>query len=153
VDCGWARGERRRGRLAWTLMIGRQHEKRVLREILDGVSRRGAGVLVRGEPGIGKTVLVSEVEEAARERGFEVWRTVAVESETSLPFAGLHLLLRPVMDRVADLPGPQRDALLAAFGMAAVSTPDPWRAGSRATPSSCSPRCATGSTARWRPPE
>jgi DNA-binding CsgD family transcriptional regulator len=106
-------------------MIGRQHEKQVFGEILDGVSRRGAGVLVRGEPGIGKTVLVSEVEEAARERGFEVWRTVAVESETSLPFAGLHSLLRPVLNRIVDLAGPQRDALLAAFGMAEVSTPDP----------------------------
>jgi DNA-binding CsgD family transcriptional regulator len=110
-------------------MIGRQHETRVLGEILDGVSRRGAGVLVRGEPGIGKTVLVCAIEEAARERGFEVWRTVAVESETSLPFAGLHVLLRPVMNRIADLPGPQRDALLAAFGMAEVSTPDPFLIG------------------------
>jgi hypothetical protein len=40
-----------------------------------------------------------------------------VQSETRLPFAGLHQLLRPLLDRASQLPGRQRDALLAAFGV------------------------------------
>jgi hypothetical protein len=40
-----------------------------------------------------------------------------VQSETRLPFAGLHQLLHPLLDRASQLPGRQRDALLAAFGV------------------------------------
>jgi len=39
---------------------------------------------------------------------------------THLPFAGLHQLLRPILHRVDELPGPRRDAILACFGMSAT---------------------------------
>jgi hypothetical protein len=48
---------------------------------------------------------------------FQVIRGAGAESETELPFAGLHMLLRPVLDRLKALPGPQQDALDAAFGL------------------------------------
>lgn len=40
------------------------------------------------------------------------------ESETRLPFAGLHELLRPVLDRLDRLPELQRHGLEMAFGLA-----------------------------------
>ena len=43
-----------------------------------------------------------------------------VPSETNLPFAGLYELLRPIVERTERLPGPQQDALRAAFGLADV---------------------------------
>jgi len=48
--------------------------------------------------------------------GFRVIRGAGVESEAELPFAGLHVLLGSVLDRRLLIPGPQRDALDAAFG-------------------------------------
>jgi hypothetical protein len=47
-----------------------------------------------------------------------------VEAESELPFAGLHQLLRPVLDRVDDLPEVQRAALHGAFGLSADGVPD-----------------------------
>jgi DNA-binding CsgD family transcriptional regulator len=45
-----------------------------------------------------------------------VLSVTGVEAEAHLPYAGLHQMLRPVLDATAGLPVPQRDALLAAFG-------------------------------------
>ena len=49
-----------------------------------------------------------------------------MQSEALLAFAGLHQLLQPVLGNIDELAGPQRDALLAAFGMTEVSAPDPF---------------------------
>src|SRR5258708_39638712 len=59
----------------------------------------------------------------ARARGLRALTIAGTQSETHLPFAGLHQLLRPILSEVADLPDPQRDALLAAFGMRAGPAP------------------------------
>jgi hypothetical protein len=50
--------------------------------------------------------------------GCRVVRVAGVESEMELAFAGVHQLCAPMLDRVRDLPGPQRDALSTAFGLA-----------------------------------
>jgi DNA-binding CsgD family transcriptional regulator len=47
-----------------------------------------------------------------------------VESEMELPFAALHQLCGPLLDRVDALPGPQRDALATTFGLSAGAVPD-----------------------------
>ena len=49
---------------------------------------------------------------------------VGVQSETRLPFSGLHQLLQPIIPLAEGLPPRQRDALLAAFGMSANSAPE-----------------------------
>ena len=41
-----------------------------------------------------------------------------------LPFAALHQLCGPLLDRVDALPGPQRDALATTFGLSAGAVPD-----------------------------
>ena len=78
--------------------------------------------MVGGEPGVGKTALLEYVIESAP--GFQVARAAGVESEMELPFAALHQLCAPMLDRLKRLPGPQRDALGVAFGLTAGAAPD-----------------------------
>ncbi|HEX6445624.1 MAG TPA: AAA family ATPase [Streptosporangiales bacterium] len=85
-------------------------------------SGRSAVVTFVGEAGIGKTSLLEYAVEHAD--GFRVLRCDGVESEAELPFAALHQLLRPVLDRIDALPGPQAAALRGAFGLAEASTAD-----------------------------
>ena len=47
-----------------------------------------------------------------------------VEAESELPFAGLHQLLWPVLDRADGLPDVQRAAIHGAFGLSADAVPD-----------------------------
>lgn len=99
-------------------LIGREREVEALEQLIDHVNERGAALLVRGAAGIGKSALLTTARERAREHGMRDLYAIGVQSETHLPFAGLHQLLHPILDDAADLPEPQRDALLAAFGMA-----------------------------------
>jgi hypothetical protein len=56
--------------------------------------------------------------------GCRVARASGVESEMELAFAGLQQLCAPMLDRLDHLPGPQRDALSLAFGLAEGPPPD-----------------------------
>jgi hypothetical protein len=78
---------------------------------------RGGALVVRGEPGIGKSALLAAVRARAADDGLGVLSAVGVQSEARLPFAGLHQLLQPILPGADRLPAPQRAALLAAFGM------------------------------------
>ena len=79
-------------------------------------------LVVRGEAGVGKTALLDYLLEQAR--GCRVARASGVQSEMELPFAGLHQLCAPMLERLGRLPDPQRDALRIAFGLAAGDAPD-----------------------------
>ncbi len=72
-------------------------------------------LLLHGEPGVGKSALLAHLETSAT--GLRVLRAAGVESEMELAFATLHQFCVPLLDRVQDLPAPQRDALETAFGM------------------------------------
>jgi DNA-binding CsgD family transcriptional regulator len=91
----------------------------LLAEVRAGRSRV---LVVRGEPGIGKTALLSYAADTAQD--FRVARAEGVESEMELPFAALHQLCGRMLDRLEALPAPQRDALGVAFGLRAGSAPD-----------------------------
>jgi hypothetical protein len=95
----------------------------MLDQFLDAV-RAGAGraLVVRGEPGVGKTALVEYLVERAS--GCRVAHASAVESEMELAFAGVHQLCAPMLHRLERLPGPQREALGTAFGLGSGSAPD-----------------------------
>jgi len=93
-------------------LIGRAEETKVIRHVLSEARRGSAGVLVlRGDPGIGKTALLGYADEYARRMGFLVLGTGGVQLESELPYATLHQLLRPVQDRLEALPAPQSAAL------------------------------------------
>lgn len=104
-------------------LLGRQGECEALRGLLEQVLSGHSGVVVvRGEPGIGKTTLLDYLQ--ARAVDCRTARAAGVEAEMELPFAGLHQLCAPFLDRAAELPTPQRDALATAFGISSGPPPD-----------------------------
>src|SRR5215469_6230282 len=108
-------------------LLGRDQEQSFLRSLLDEVATHGQALVLRGEPGVGKSRLLSDTARQARERGMRVLTTTGVQSEAHLPFAGLHQLLRPVRARAADLPSVQRAALDSAFGLTREAAPEHYR--------------------------
>ncbi len=100
-----------------TVFLDRVGELTRLEELLQTLPDAGRSVLLTGEPGIGKTSLQEVLVARARDLGHAVLRTSGSPGEGELPYAGLHRLLRPVLPRIDELPGPQRNALLAAFGL------------------------------------
>ena len=83
-------------------------------------------LVVRGEPGVGKTVLLDHL--ARHATGCRVARAVGVQSEMELAFAGLHELCSPMLKRLVRCPAPQREALQTAFGLSVGAAPNrfPW---------------------------
>ncbi|MER6514893.1 LuxR family transcriptional regulator [Nonomuraea sp. NPDC001636] len=107
-------------------LFGRESERRRLSAFVGGVHLSGGAMLVRGEPGIGKSTLLLDTAEIAAAHGMRILRLAGVESETHMPFAGLHQALLPLRAEIRGLPAPQRDALGAAFGLTDARVPDPF---------------------------
>ena len=107
-------------------IIGREAALARLRGLVDQVPLASEVLLVTGEAGMGKTVLLADAAGRARSAGMRVLSVTGRESESRLAFAGLHQLLRPVLSSAAGLPGRQAQALMGALGMAADPVaPDP----------------------------
>jgi DNA-binding CsgD family transcriptional regulator len=105
------------------LLLGRHTEREVLDRLLAGVRDGHSGVLVvRGEPGVGKTALLKYAISSAS--GFRVVRAVGIESEMELPFAALQQVCAPMLDGLAGIPDPQQEALRVAFGLSSGQAPD-----------------------------
>src|ERR1700746_338118 len=104
-------------------LFGRTAELEILGRLIANVRRgRSAVLVVRGEPGIGKTELLRQL--IAESSGFGVPRVAGVESEMELPYAGLHQLCAPMLGRLGSLAEPQRRALSVAFGLTTGDSPD-----------------------------
>ncbi len=104
-------------------LVDRQRERQALDSLMEDLrSGRGRALVVRGEAGVGKSALLEYAAGAAPD--MRVARAVGVESEMELAFAGVHQLCAPLLDRLARLPAPQRDALGIAFGLRGGGAPD-----------------------------
>ncbi|MGH9133402.1 MAG: ATP-binding protein, partial [Ilumatobacteraceae bacterium] len=104
-------------------LVDRHSEREVLDRLLTDARGHQSRVLVlRGEAGIGKTALMDYL--ATNSSGCQVVRVAGVESEMELAFAGVHLLCASMLNRVADLPAPQRAAVGTAFGLVAGEAAD-----------------------------
>jgi DNA-binding CsgD family transcriptional regulator/tetratricopeptide (TPR) repeat protein len=105
------------------LFLGRRAEC----EVLDGMlaaarNQHSATLVIRGEAGLGKSALLDYAVRSASD--LKLVRTSGVESESELAFAALHQLCRPMLDLLDRLPGPQRGALMVAFGLEDGPAPD-----------------------------
>ena len=92
------------------VLFGREAESAAVEGLIAraGSSRSGA-LVIRGEPGVGKSALLGHAIEHAT--GMRVLRAGGIEAESELAFAALHQLVRPVLDRVGRLAEPQAAAL------------------------------------------
>src|SRR6202045_5416184 len=109
-----------------TPLLGRTDELEILRQLIADVrDGRSAVVVVRGEAGIGKTVLLDAL--IAEATGFRVCRATGVESEMELAYAGLHQLCAPLLGGLTSLAEPQRRGLSVAFGLESLDGDAPDR--------------------------
>src|SRR3954469_19918217 len=91
-------------------LIDRHGERQSLHDLLERTRAGMGGALVlRGEPGIGKSTLLDEAVETAAD--MQVLRVVAAELEMAFGYAAVHQLLLPLLPAVDRLPAPQRRAL------------------------------------------
>jgi len=105
------------------MLWGREQQCALLDGLIaDARGGRSRVLVVRGEPGIGKTALLGYAADTAAD--FQVARAEGVESEMELPFAALHQLCGRMIDRLDRLPVPQRDALRVAFGLQPGNAPN-----------------------------
>ena len=111
-------------------LYGREREFEVLSALVRGLAEGAGGALVvRGEAGIGKSSLLAVAAGLAEQAGAQVLTATGIQSETTLPFAGLHQLLRPVLPLAERLPPRLRSALLSAFGLADAEPAGPFLIG------------------------
>jgi len=105
------------------VLYGRDAERALIDALLDAArASRGGALVVRGEPGVGKTALLEDTRRRATD--MHVLSARGLEAESELPFAGLHQLTRPALELLDRLPGPQADALRGALGLSAGSGHD-----------------------------
>ena len=113
------------GRGRATALTDRISERGALDRLVQAVrAGESRALLVRGDPGVGKTVLLDYLAGQAAGAGCRVARAAGVQWEMELAFAGLHQLCRPMLGHAGRLPVPQHDTLRTAFGIAAGPPPD-----------------------------
>jgi hypothetical protein len=105
------------------VLHGRRRESAAISVLLDAArSARGGSLVIRGEPGVGKTALLAHAVE--RSPDLRVLSAVGVPAESGLPFSALQRLLRPVLGDLDALPAVQATALRAALGLLSARRPD-----------------------------
>jgi DNA-binding CsgD family transcriptional regulator len=105
------------------VLRGRRNECGALDRLIEAVRAGASRVLVvRGEPGVGKTALLDYL--AGHAPGCRVVRAIGVQPEMELAFAGLHQLCAPMLDHLDQIPVPQREALRTAFGIDTGAAPN-----------------------------
>ena len=102
-------------------LVGRDAELTRLRTLVDPAPDNSRVLVVLGDAGMGKSMLLADVARRAGSAGMQVLSVTGRESESNLAFGGLHQLLRPVLATVSGLPKRQASALLGALGL----VPDP----------------------------
>ncbi len=103
--------------------VGRTRERERVDAVLAHARARESAVLViRGEPGIGKTALLRHA--ARQASGMRTAEIEGVQAEMELPFAGIHQLCAPLVDGLQELAEPQQNALRVAMGMLPGDPPD-----------------------------
>src|ERR671914_2733450 len=110
------------------MLLGRAPECARIDQLLSDArgGTSGAAVIV-GEPGIGMTALLHYA--VARADGMAVLSARGVELEAEVAFSGLLELLRPVLDLVDDIPGPQAAALRGALALGPAAETDRFNVG------------------------
>ncbi|WP_328760435.1 helix-turn-helix transcriptional regulator [Streptomyces sp. NBC_00271] len=104
-------------------LVGRERELRVLDAFLTGPNPRGPILVLRGDPGMGKTMLLRAAAARAEAAGTRALRASGVEFEREFAFSGLHQLLRPLQRHLGCLEPVERNVLAQVLGLAEAARP------------------------------
>jgi DNA-binding CsgD family transcriptional regulator len=85
-------------------LVGRTQERGVIADLLFGETADVRTLLLRGDSGVGKSALLQDTVEIARAHGALIFRSVGVETESSIDFSALHQLVQPLMRAALDCP-------------------------------------------------
>ncbi len=110
-------------RRASPLVFGRTTEMGTIRSLLDDVAHGGGAMVMSGQRGTGKTLLLDAADRAARSIGLRVVRINGTEFEADIPLAGVHQLLVTLSGEISELPGRARSAIEAAMDLGAGDPP------------------------------
>ena len=105
-------------------MIGRAEELARLRRTVDRDPGVPPNLVLHGDPGVGKTVLLDAGVAYAREQGVRVLGGTGYESEAQLAFAGLHQLFAPVLGHLDRVDPFHRQVLRRVLGFEPGPVPD-----------------------------
>jgi hypothetical protein len=104
--------------------FGRDRELELLARLLAREADCGDCLVIQCEPGVGKSFLLEAAKSKAEALGTRVISVAGIECETRLAFAGLHQLLRPLIEGIRELPSPQRQAIEVALGISEGPAPE-----------------------------
>ncbi|MEU6553513.1 AAA family ATPase [Streptomyces sp. NPDC046915] len=104
--------------------VGRDAQITVIESALADIAVAGTWIVLRGDPGMGKTTLLKAAEATARRTGPRVLRMTGAEAESGLPFAALHQVLWPLLDDTGALSEERRHALESALGVRDGTPPE-----------------------------
>ncbi|GID32204.1 transcriptional regulator [Paractinoplanes brasiliensis] len=97
-------------------LFGREAELARIRGLLDSMRRGGDVLMVRGEPGVGKSALLAAAAELGAAEGVRVLSSNGFEFEADVSYSLLNQLLLPLHTDIRRLPPALRDALTVALG-------------------------------------
>ncbi|MGY4643967.1 AAA family ATPase [Cellulomonas sp. URHB0016] len=115
------------GPVAAARLVGRTDETSTVLAVVSGLPVTGDALVLHGRPGVGKSALLQVAGEDAVRRGLLTLGCTGVPTETRMPYAALHQLLRPVLAGALVLPEASRRVLDAAFTPTDEAAPDPFR--------------------------
>jgi prepilin-type processing-associated H-X9-DG protein len=98
-------------------LVGRAEEIQLVTKFLRSVARSGEALLLLGEPGVGKTVLLDAGAEEASAMGFQILRLAGVEYEADVSYSGLNQCLLPVIEAMDGLSAAHHEAISVALGL------------------------------------
>ena len=105
-------------------LVGRAKEIQLVTKFLRSVARSGEALLLLGEPGVGKTVLLDAGAEEASALGFQILRLAGVEYEADVSYSGLNQCLLPVIEAMDGLSAAHHEAISVALGLDSGPAPD-----------------------------
>ena len=97
-------------------LVGREAEMERIRAFLAAARTDGGALLMVGEPGVGKTGLLSSASDLASAAGTRILHANGIQFEAGMSFSGLNQVLLPLLGELSQLPAVHRDALNVAMG-------------------------------------
>lgn len=115
--------------LGVAVLVGREVERDLITAFVVGQVGDEPVLVVRGDPGVGKTVVLDMAADTAVSQGIRVVRAAALEYEADLPFGALNQLLHPLLKEIDELGATHRQALNVIMGLEPGAMPSQLIAG------------------------